>query len=314
MKKIIIFILLSLMLVSSAFAQTSLNFTQEKKDNLESNKEAISNFRMKDIRQDPFPANPGELIDVYMAIDNIGGDVINPRFEFNLKYPFSLDPSIDNSNFPTLKSGEKLTLHYKLKIDKNAIPGNYEVEFRAYTDNGIYYPYFFSIKIDDVTSNFDVAMQQVSKEGLSIAISNIGKNSANSITVKIPEQESFELIGSPSYIVGNLNSGDYTLLNVLVKPKLNYEDNQEKILNLQIDYTDTIGNRRTINKEIPIIMTQQIKKGFSDLTGYTTKIDTSEQINNNYKVFIYTSLILAVILIAVIIYYKRKINKANEED
>ena len=103
MKKIIIFILLSLMLVSSAFAQTSLNFTQEKKDNLESNKEAISNFRMKDIRQDPFPANPGELMDVYMAIDNIGGDITNPRFEFNLKYPFSVDPSTPNNNFYIIK-------------------------------------------------------------------------------------------------------------------------------------------------------------------------------------------------------------------
>lgn len=315
MKKLLVLVLIiGLLLSSFVFAQTyqSLTVSTQEKDAVNAQKDTISNFRVKDIRQDPYPAQPGELLNLYIAMENIGGDVQSPRFEFNdLKYPFSVDASTDNSNYPSLNAGEKIVLHYKIKIDKDASPGSYEVEFRVYA-NGRYSPSFFEIKVEDVTSTFDTAMQEVTKEGLALAISNTGRNAANALTITIPEQQDFELIGSPSYIIGNLNAGDYTLVSLLVKPKPGAEALKETTLNLQVEYTDSVGTRRSVNKQVPIFMTQEVKKGFTDLTGRIAQTDNANQKSNGSNFFMYAALVLLVLVVIVIIYYRRKLKEVDD--
>src|SRR3989344_1307977 len=131
--KIIYLIFAVLLLATTTYAEaTELNFSRQSVEHTDQSSDTLANFRMKAIRQDPQPANPGDYVDIYFNIDNFGGDISNPRFEFNnLKYPFSLDPSSDsNEQFTTLLSGQKITLHYKLRIDEDAAPGDYEVGFR----------------------------------------------------------------------------------------------------------------------------------------------------------------------------------------
>ena len=302
MKKIILFII-SLLIINVVFAAQELNFTRQSEEYLGAASSAVANLRIASIRQDPFPANPGEYTEVYFKIENVGGEVANPKFELNLPYPLSVYPEIDKVKvLPSIASGEKITLNYKIKVDKNAILGNYESEFRAYAGSqDTYYPYFFNVKVEDVTTNFDVVLQEVTKDGASIAIANTGKNTANSITVRIENQEDFDLLGPSSYIIGNLNNGDYTILNVLVSPKENIEDLE---LKLQIDYTDTIGNRRTLKKGIPIYLNANIKRGFDELTGFAIHGEQKE--SSGGSGFMYISLLLLAALIAVIIYYRRK--------
>ena len=303
-----------LLLTTTAYAEAQeINFSRQSTEYTVKSADTLANFRMKAIRQDPQPANPGDYVDIYFNIDNFGGDISNPRFEFNnLKYPFSLDPSSDaNEPFTTILSGQKITLHYKLKVDKDAAPGDYEVEFIAYAEN-INYPYFFNIKVDDVTTDFDVAMQEVTKEGLSVVISNIGKNPANAITVKLDNQEDFDLLGSSSYIIGNLNAGDYTIINSLITPKKDLENKETLNLKLQISYTDTIGNRRTLNKNISIVKTYETEKGFNAITGYVVNGD-AEQTNSSSNIFKYTTIFLLVAIVSMFFYYKRK-NKDDEDE
>ena len=313
MKKILLILFVGLILVGSVFATEQLNFTRIDQNYVAATSDSLSNLRIKDIRQDPFPANPGENLDLYMSADNIGGDIMNPRFELNLKYPFGLDAASDKGNFPRIVSGEKITIHYKLRIDKDAAPGDYQVEFRAYTSPDKYYPYFFNIHVDDVTSNFDSVVQDVTKDGVSLAISNTGKNVANSITVKIPEQQDFAILGAPSYIIGNLNSGDYTLLTTLLKPKKQINEGDLLNLNLIIEYTDTIGNRRSVAKELPITITPQIKNGFGDLAGNLVSLSGPRKpVSAGPSLVTYGTWLLILILIGLVIYYRIKAKKSKD--
>ncbi len=310
MNKLVVFLMGLLLLVNgaSAFTGSNLTFSQQNDNSVNFERNSASHFVIKDIRQDPFPANPGSYLDLYLRVENTGGNIDNPKFELRLSSPLSLDSINNVEQFPALGSGDKLTLHYKINIDKDAFPGEYDLEFRAYGSENLYYPYFFKIKVDDVTTDFDVALQDVTKDGVAIAISNIGKNNANAITVRLDNQQDFELLGIPSYIIGNLNSGDYTIINTLLKPK---DNTGNKVLKLSIDYTDIIGTRRTLEKEIPIFMTVQTKKGFEDLTASVVSNGQEQKNQGSSKLFMYASLILAAALIGVVIRNRRK-NK-NEE-
>lgn len=301
MKKIIL-LLMVFFVIGNVFAETNLNFSQESKEKVEFASGTSAHFIIKDIRQDPFPANPGSSLDLYFRIENLGGSLGSPKFDLILTYPFSLDPSSNIGAFPALEAGDKLTLHYKVNVDKDAVPGDYEINFIANAGSGAYFPYFFNVKVDDVTTDFDVALQDVTKDGASIAISNIGKNTANAITINFNNQEDFDLLGTPSYIIGNLNSGDYTIVSAFIKPK---ENNKELKLKLNIDYTDIIGTRRTIHKEIPVLMTTQTEKGFNELTSFVI-YNGEENKNSSPNIFMYISLILVAVIIGLIIYFRKK--------
>jgi hypothetical protein len=64
--------------------------------------------------------------------------------------------------------------------------------------------------------------------------------------VRIPDQDSFKISGTNGQMVGNLDSGDYTIVSFGVTQIGRSEDS----LIIQIDYTDSIGERRSILKEI----------------------------------------------------------------
>ncbi|MBS3175310.1 hypothetical protein J4440_05495 [Candidatus Woesearchaeota archaeon] len=308
MKTINIFIAMLIILTCVAFAQsTELNFSQTKSGEIENRGSSSPVFKIKDIRQEPFPANPGETVNLYFRVDNVGGQALDPKFNLILDYPFSLDPSsYEDSDFTSIPSGEKITLNYKVRVDKNAFPGDYEVGFKAFVNSNLYYDYYFDIIVEDVTTDFDVALQEISNDGIAIALSNTGKNIANSITVKLKDQEDFDLIGANSYIIGNLNNGDYTILNVLAVPK--EERNSDKLkLNLAIDYTDIVGNRRTLNKEVDVPLTTKTKKELNDLTTFAVYDETEQNKNEPSKFFMYLSLILVIAIVAVIFYYRGKV-------
>ncbi len=306
MKKLIVILFLCLMLAGSVFAAgTGLNFSQDTKDKVNFVSTTSSHFRITALRQDPYPANPGTYTDLYIRVENSGGNVPEPKFSLILPSVLSIDKASSSSQdgYPAIQGGDLLTLHYKLNVNKDAVPGEYQIEFRAYDNPNLYSSYFFNVKIDDVTANFDVAFQDVTKDGIAIAVSNTGKNTASAITIKLGNQEDFELLGTSDSIIGNLNAGDYTIISTFVRPK---DPNKENLnLKLQIDYTDVVGNRRTLNKNIPVSMTYQVKKGFTDLVNAVI-VDPNLKKSSGSKFFVYTILILIIAILAIIFYYRRK--------
>lgn len=314
MKKSIVFFVLFLLIMSSSCLADSLNYSSKSSEDVSAAGNTAGHFIIKDIRQEPSPTNPGEYLDLYMDIENTGGDIETPVFTLITDYPFTVEQQTPEE-YPDISSGEKISIHYKILVDQNAVPGDYEMQFKATVDSTTSYSYYFDVTIDDVTSDFDVALQNVDSHSLSLALSNIGKNTAGSITVSIPEQDYFEALGPASSIVGNLNSGDYTLLDLLVAPKEQNTDVNSLPLYLNVSYTDTEGTRRTSNEEVDIIMNYQTQKGFDDLRNYLLYGDqSSTQTSTNYT----WGIILGIIVVLGVGYYinrrrKRKKRQAMEE-
>ena len=71
-----------------------------------------------------------------------------------------------------------------------------------------------------------------------------------------PEQESFRVMEVSANVMGNLDAGDYTLVSFQIIPI-----GREKNLVVEISYTDTLGIRRTIQKEVRLDMIGTIGEG-----------------------------------------------------
>jgi hypothetical protein len=136
-------------------------------------------------------------------------------------------------------------------------------------------------------TDFDAAYSGSSSGEYSFAISNIGSVSASSVTVRFPNQQGWKISGSNSVIIGNLNEGDYTIASFQLQKTvqgvqtgdvgtrqkgdwnnpgtrdasktplvdksnggITDKTNEDSQIKLEIIYTDSRGNRNTIQKEV----------------------------------------------------------------
>ena len=218
-------------------------------------KAKASNIQIAKLSYEPYPVNPGEYFNLWIKAENLGtGYTEDLTFELLPKFPFSLDSDTAVKSFGKVGYGKQegdeiVLLEYKVKVDEDATAGSNEIELRYNTDSGDSWLYkTFNIEIAEARTDFDLVIQEVDEQQVSIAIANTGKNIAYSVIVKVPEQENFETIGTSGQMVGNLENGDYTMVSFEIKEKSRVPG--KKLLRIQIDYTDTIGERRHVIKEV----------------------------------------------------------------
>jgi hypothetical protein len=185
-------------------------------------------------------------------------------------------------------------LEYQVIADTNAVPGLYKLNlYLTYKDNingtekkistiaGMYV---------GGGTDFDVAFSDNANSQMSFTIANIGSNPANSVSVIIPQQRSWSLSGSNSVIIGNLNKGDYTVASFKLQSSIGNQTTQNRgtrnntntqgrsmqgqtndssetgfmlrqtnnsadTVLMQIAYTDTMGVRKIVDKEVKVANT-----------------------------------------------------------
>lgn len=218
------------------------------------------------VNQDPSSANPGEYVDLLFKIENKGaGDAQNVTLELIPEYPFSLDPGISPiTNLGTINGlqggNDAFLVRYKVKVDKDAIDGENEIKLKYSESDKNYYTQAFNVTVANSRTDFDVVVQ----DSTTLAIANIGDNTAQSVIVRIPDQHNFMVNGTSVTIIGNLNAGDYTLAtfqifstrtsnvssNISSNIPPSAQSSGPSNLTVEISYTDILGIRRTVDKNV----------------------------------------------------------------
>jgi hypothetical protein len=88
---------------------------------------AASNVLSVDIsKYDPYPAEPGSYIDVWINAQNMGTDSItDAQLKITPAYPFSLDPDqIATINIGTITAGQAVVSKVRIRVDQNAVQGD----------------------------------------------------------------------------------------------------------------------------------------------------------------------------------------------
>ena len=232
------------------------------------------------VNQDPVVANPGDYVKVVLqlaGVENKGckGAILS----LDSSYPFSLENDnsqrvLSGNTYSSSEYSDVWNIPYTLRVDKGALDGESEliVNYRAGSwDSSSYITKRFNISVENSQTSFDAVIQEVSGSDVSIAIANIGKYTANSVVVRIPEQDSFTATSTNGQMVGNLESGDYTIVSFSLSSKSMLPTSQPSRdsknassssqpslisqsgnLTFDIYYTDNIGERRTITLDLPL--------------------------------------------------------------
>ena len=242
----------------------------------------------------------------------------------------------DNTKFISyIGAGESSTVTYSVIADVNADPGLYQLditlEFEDYDSNVNEINTKAGIFIGGGT-DFDVAFSEGNAGEVSLSIANVGNNEAYSVKVSIPEQDNYRTTGSSASIVGNLDTGDYTITSFTItsnnlasdsenteKTSMNKDEmDAEEIaamrqsqqsqsgLEVLIEYTDSTGQRLSVEKTVPIELTST--------TGDLTSAGYGSARKNTTSTTTYLMYLAAVGVVVGGAFYYRKIKNSKEKD
>ncbi|MBK5190736.1 MAG: COG1361 S-layer family protein [Methanosarcinales archaeon] len=283
----------------------------------------------------PSELKPGEETDLQFTIANIGNAPLQDLvFSWTEVDGVILPVSSDNTkHISHIDAGAPTVVTYTVVADVNADAGLYQLDLTIAFEDESGGSSAINTAVGIIVgggTDFDVTVSESSDSRTSFSVANIGNNPAYSVTVKIPEQEQFAVQGSTASIVGNLDEGDYTIVSFQVTPasqrfggtgapdlsqqeqlseeerqKLREEFSQRNAsqsnnLQVAIDYTDTTGIRRTVEKTVPI----QLTDISSDEAQFNPGMRQQQSIWNNSTLI--GTIALVVLLIGGFIYYKRR--------
>ncbi len=271
---------------------------------------------------------PGKQDTLKFTITNVGSSPLrNIVFSWVNKDKIILPVSSDNTkHIKYLDVGESTELEYQIIADSNADAGLYELDLQLSYDGTLSGTEQVINTIAGIyvggKTDFDIAFSEISSEQTLFTIANIGSNPAFSVSVIIPQQPNWKITSSNSIIIGNLNKGDYTIANFVLQsthPLPTISDQQEKtttkeqktqpenFLKIQIAYTDTMGTRQLIEKQLTInqqtLMTLNIESQSN--TGFN-KRGVSKPTSPDYTLYIIAIAILAVVIVVYLKHKKKK--------
>jgi hypothetical protein len=226
---------------------------------------------------------PGKEDSLTFTINNVGGAPLTDlSFSWINNDKIILPVGSDNTKYiKYLDVGDSKELQYQVIADTNADAGLYELDLTLKYDDPISNE---QKEIDTIAgvyvgggTDFDVAFSESSAGQTSFTIANVGSNPAFSVSVIVPQQDNWRVSGSNSMIIGNLNTGDYTVASFnLQSSQMRSGFNQTRAnngqtppsdqnaaqfqtqrstantLKVQIAYTDTMGKRDIIEKDVTI--------------------------------------------------------------
>jgi hypothetical protein len=215
------------------------------------------------------------------------GTVQNAVAEINLDSTnsiFSILGGGKQFSLGTMKAGDVAYITFDLAVDISANPGVYNIPVKISGQNNYSTDNIIGLVVAGIT-DFEISYQETSGS-FNLNIANVGISSANAVAVSLPPQKNFSITGSTSTVIGNLNSGDYTSAIFQISKIQGTGNNLE----IEIQYTDTSGQRHTITKSLKVELSAT---GTNASTGSTT----------NYTVWV-----LAVVILMVIYWQRSKIS------
>ena len=135
------------------------------------------------VNQDPYPAVPGEKVDVVFQIDGLSSSECgNVVVELEEKFPFTVDPSnpakieIKAGTYTNTDYESFVMAPYKVRVDADALDGDTPIELTV-TRTGGTESYSFDINIEDTKADFEVYIKDYdySTRELTLEILNIAE-------------------------------------------------------------------------------------------------------------------------------------------
>ncbi|MCK5699321.1 MAG: COG1361 S-layer family protein [Candidatus Aenigmarchaeota archaeon] len=254
MKKILAGLIVMMMVLGgNALAQTSPGY---------------SDFKVVSTIYEPYPAEPGKYMDLYVKVENLGTrPATDSTFELLPKYPFSLDSDVDAvKNYGRIEPSQPVLLTYKVRVDKNAVPGNSSIDLRYRTgEEGLWFTISFDIyvkprdtilSIEKVESVPDDIVAG-GKADVEFTLKNLANTQIRDITLKLDMSDSatpFAPVGSTTEKrIEKLEPGEEETVLFRVISEASAEPKVYKIP-ITLTYSDEAGTTYTKNDIVGLLI------------------------------------------------------------
>ena len=164
----------------------------------------------------------------------------------------------------TMKAGDAASITFDPAVDIAARPGVYNIPVKITGQNNYSTDNIIGLVVAGMT-DFDISYVET-LGSFSLNVANVGISPASAVAVNLPRQKNFSITGSTTSVLGNLNPGDYTSAIFQITKTQGGGNNLE----LEIQYTDTSGQRHTISKSLPVALSATGTQTKSTSTNYTT--------------------------------------------
>lgn len=200
------------------------------------------------LNQDPYPAVQGDYVKLVFQIDGVANaECKTVSFELLEKYPVVFDAgqqrvfSINSGTYTSSNYQDFFMPYYKVRVNADALDGLNPIEVRYTYGTGSTQTKEFDIEVEDVRAKFDIFVSDYNPttKVITLDILNIGTHDIHLLTLEMPKQEGFSVVGSPINIVGDLDSNEDTSTDFVVNAK-------SGTYTAIMEYSDTNGERRTI--------------------------------------------------------------------
>lgn len=251
---------------------------------------------------------PGEQDKLIFTIKNVGNAPLNDLFfSFDTQDGVLLPVGSGSTRYiKKIPVGGEVEVEYVVVADSSATVGLYGLDLsldfknaltgsseKTTTTSGVY--------IGGET-DFVLALSQSQGTEYSFTVANIGMTQAGAVTVSVPTQDSWKFSGAGTSVIGNLNTGDYTLVSFTLSPT-----KDKGPLELVISYTDTMGVRHNVVKSLSLdsigsefSLTDGAYAGSGSMHRPGSKNAPSSSSNNTVV------LIIVIVVGLVIVYFVRK--------
>ncbi len=279
---------------------------------------------------------PGNQSTVIFTINNVGASPLrNLKFSWDNTEHVVLPVGSDNTRYiKYLDVGDHADVSYDVIADTSATAGLYLLNLHLSYDDVL------TGATKNITTSagvyvgggtdFDVAFTGNTGGQLSLTVANVGSNPARAVAITLPAQPGWTVTGPSSTIIGNLNNGDYTVAaftaqQVDANSSMNRStnrsaasitppqtDNQSRnssgvvnrnALHVQVTYTNTLGERITLDKFVPVASIGTAGTGISGANSAGTRTTTTTK---SYATYYIVALILIVLVLGFLLYRNHK--------
>lgn len=275
---------------------------------------------------------PGQVSPMTFTINNVGSAPLRElTFSWENEDDIILPVGSDNNRYiKYVDVGEQVDLTFDVMASTSADPDLYKLDLLLTYEDSL------TNSINEITTkagvyvggatDFDVAYSSSSDGEYSFTVANIGSISASSVSIHIPNQDSWSVSGSDSVMIGNLNEGDYTIATFTLSasrsgPPTDMTSQQQtddsSDLTIEVIYTDSRGNRETVSKTVTMDSSSASTTSFATTEdGEMTFPQRSPMMRGNQSSFWDQAkwIIIAVVLVVVIFVARRKYQRKKLED
>ncbi len=181
---------------------------------------ASSNINVVSLRTNPYPAEPGQYMDIWIQVENTGDAKVN-NFKFTLEpeYPFSFYKGENATRYiSTLGIYEPVVLKYKLYVDENAVEGWNDLKYKYNAGNvwvemktKIYIAHKPRLELVSVNPS-EIEIGKTSN--ISLTVKNMGHAEARNIKVELNTLSTdVKVVGSDTRYVSSLDVDDEKSFN-----------------------------------------------------------------------------------------------------